>query len=758
MTRFKRFFKQRYFKNLFFSYSIMLCALFIIYVITFSILNNIITLERENIVLYMSANAKTKIDSTILRVEQMAMQIMAQNEVKSLMESPAKNEFTYNDYKIFQYLQSLLVLDINVENIYLYRKGTDKIISAYSVSTLDDFYSVTHKNESFTMEEWLAVLEEKQAKSLKVLPSGEGDAYITYVHSFPFTSLRDSMVQLVVLMNTSEIANMALKGKELACEQFAIANKNDEIVFSYGDLVPDETLMQYLSQNSDHVIKDKVDGRKIVVEPSKSDVVSWKYITVVSNDIYNKEFANIGLVLFLCALIYSSIGIGFIYFFSKRNYEPLERLIENFEKFELNSGDKILNGEFDAITEKINKIYNDNKELQKLNEKNVDKLQSYYFKNILDNVISRENFLRNASPENYGIEFSVNIFSVILIKIENLSELQEESSVGLAPDLVRYSIANVVTELIGIQKCKGYCLALSNDMMVAVVNFSEKAENSKVKDILYQIMIDLKSFFFEHYSAVLSLSSTEKAVPLENLNLCYREASQAMDYRFIRGKNKIIFYNEIADKDSNYSYRTDTEEQLIRNLKTGNYEQVKAIIDRLFCENVYSEKITVDAMRSFVFDLARTLIKNVPQGDAISLEKIMSDTARENHEKFLASAKIHCEKVCENFEKPLSLKVEQYIEKNYANPDLCVNSLGEYFNFSPSYLSKRFKEETNKNLLVYIHQVRIAKVKELLLSDMTLEEIARKVGYQSSDILSRNFKKYEGVTPGQYRRNDFKDF
>ena len=755
MNRFKNLLKQRYFKELFSSYGIMLCALFVIYIITFVVTNNIIMVERENILSYMSLNTRTKMDNEILRVEQMAIQIAAQKEVKQLIEEPAQKEFTYNDYEIFQYLQSLMALDANIENIYLYRKGTDKIISANSVTSLDDFYASVHKDDKYTKEKWVSFLEGHHAKTLNVLPSSAaGKSFIAYTNSFPYTPVNSSKVQLVVLLDTNEITNMALKTEELQCEQFVIANRAGDVVFSYGDLVPEEKISEYLKKSDKRVIKDKIGGKKIVAEARKSDVISWQYITIVSRDIYNRQIKNLGLAIFLCALIYFAIGVSLIYFFSKRNYEPLERLITNFKRFETESGDKILNGEFDAITEKINAVYNDNKELQKLNEKNINNLQSDYLKNILDNIINRENFARYHSPENYGIELTSNIFSVILIKIENINELGEVSEMGLAPDLMRYSISNVACELIGMQKCKGYSITLQNDSMAAVVNFQEGLTCEDGKRILMQIMSDLRGFFEEHYQSYLSLSSTYNLRPIEDLNICYSEASEAMQYRLIRGKNQIIFYDEVLDKIDDYMYGADTEEQLISNLKAGNFETVKKIIDRLFSENVYSEKITVDAMRSFVFDVARTLLKNIPRssGHSISLEKIMSDTAKESHEKFLESAQNYCTGVKEHSEKPLSEKVKDYVEANHINPELSVNMLGEVFDLAPSYLSRLFKEQADMALPTYIHKVRISHSKELLVKDLTMEEIALKVGYFSADSFGRIFKRFEGITPGKYRK------
>lgn len=52
-----------------------------------------------------------------------------------------------------------------------------------------------------------------------------------------------------------------------------------------------------------------------------------------------------------------------------------------------------------------------------------------------------------------------------------------------------------------------------------------------------------------------------------------------------------------------------------------------------------------------------------------------------------------------------------------------------------------------------IARLRMAKAKELLLTtDLHVSKIALQVGYASSGTFIRGFKKLEGVTPTQYRR------
>lgn len=750
---YKSLFKRSYFRNLIFSYGIMLLVLFLIYIITSTVMNNVITSERENMISYMSAISKTNIDNEILRVEQMAGQIAARDEINYYQTSSHSGDtFTYNDYKTFQYLKSMLVLDTNIEKIYLFKKGTNKIISSESVATLDDFFEAAHNDGEYTQNAWMRFLGERHNKTLTSLPGIKPEeSYIAYAQSLPFSTAGDRDLLLVVLLNTNRITNLALETESLKPEQFAILNKNGEVIFSYGNLLSDEEILSYMDEDGKSVSKTKVKNKKIVAETMKSNVVSWQYVLIMSRDIYNEQIRALGATVILCAVFYLLIGGVMIYFFSKKNYAPLESLLESLKDEEHNPIERLAKGEFDVISDKINAIYQENRELQKLNEDNVNQLQTDYLKSILNNVVSHENFAKNHSPEKYGIETISDSFSVILIKIENLLELSEMSEAGLGPDLIRYAIANVADELISMQKCKGFCITLQNDSMAAVVNLYETVDRQSVQRTLKRIMTDLKQFFEKHYQAVLSFSSTGEGQPLNNLNLCYRQALQAMDYRLIRGKQQIIFYEDICNKKNDYQYDADTEYLLISNIKNGDFEKIQRLIGQLFDKNIYSETISVDAMRLFVFDLVRTLLRNLPRDYMINTETLMTDTARETHDKILGALQRYCEDMKNEADKPIGLRVAQYVEENYQIADLEVNMLGNVFGLAPSYLSKLFKDQMGERLLGYIHKVRIRHSKELLSTDMNLEEIAGRVGYFSADGFSRTFKKYEGVSPGRYR-------
>ena len=102
--------------------------------------------------------------------------------------------------------------------------------------------------------------------------------------------------------------------------------------------------------------------------------------------------------------------------------------------------------------------------------------------------------------------------------------------------------------------------------------------------------------------------------------------------------------------------------------------------------------------------------------------------------------------------------VEEYIDSaatfiHYNYRTITVNDVVSFIGFSRGYLSSTFKKAKGISLQEYLLQVRMQKAKELLDStNWQIQEISEKVGYEDQLNFSRIFRKYEGISPSEYRR------
>jgi two-component system response regulator YesN len=104
---------------------------------------------------------------------------------------------------------------------------------------------------------------------------------------------------------------------------------------------------------------------------------------------------------------------------------------------------------------------------------------------------------------------------------------------------------------------------------------------------------------------------------------------------------------------------------------------------------------------------------------------------------------------CESF----VVLARNYVDKNYWNPDLCLEDAAEELQVSPGYLSRLMKRETGFSFVEYVNRVRVKKA-VMLMTDPSAKvyEVAERVGYRSQHYFCRAFKKVTGSSPTDRRK------
>ena len=98
--------------------------------------------------------------------------------------------------------------------------------------------------------------------------------------------------------------------------------------------------------------------------------------------------------------------------------------------------------------------------------------------------------------------------------------------------------------------------------------------------------------------------------------------------------------------------------------------------------------------------------------------------------------------------------VKNFIKENIKT-ELELEKVASNFGLSVYYFSRTFKEVTGTNFSDYINKCRINIAKELLSNgEMNVKEVCYKVGYNDPNYFSKVFKKYEGVSPVNYKIAD----
>lgn len=92
-----------------------------------------------------------------------------------------------------------------------------------------------------------------------------------------------------------------------------------------------------------------------------------------------------------------------------------------------------------------------------------------------------------------------------------------------------------------------------------------------------------------------------------------------------------------------------------------------------------------------------------------------------------------------------------YVDENYCR-DISISSISKQFNVNGNYISQLFTKEVGTTFTQYLSKLRIDYACQLLTTtDLPINEIAEKTGYDDNFYFSRMFKRMKGISPSAYR-------
>lgn len=304
------------------------------------------------------------------------------------------------------------------------------------------------------------------------------------------------------------------------------------------------------------------------------------------------------------------------------------------------------------------------------------------------------------------------------------------------------------------------CVAPTGSKYFAVL---VSCPSSEQLPFIQQAVQTLKDFCQENYAVILGSTDILWGSSPENLMDHVRQISAEVKVLNFWGGSLPEQKESENDSRQFYTYCHMVRKQISDLTPSGfesSWSNISSILDRAFPQNLDIDKIRyrIYIMSSFIlssidqllgqhsdFSQSRNLTNRLFEIDKIrlyrtELRQILSEIIefKSTQEKNMV--------VPERMDD-----IRTYLQEHFTENDISVAGVAEEFEISVSYLSRTFKDTFGINLLEYIQRLRIDEAKKLL-ARFSVQSVAREVGFWDTQALTRAFKKYEGVTPADYKR------
>ena len=146
-------------------------------------------------------------------------------------------------------------------------------------------------------------------------------------------------------------------------------------------------------------------------------------------------------------------------------------------------------------------------------------------------------------------------------------------------------------------------------------------------------------------------------------------------------------------------------------------------------------------------------IHTISENFAVRIENSL--TIRELVTLMTGMAEEYCDMVNEHNTRVYSELISKaitYIKLNFKE-DISLASVAKELFIHPTYLAKKFKQETGKTLSEYVNEIRIKEAQFIIkATEFKIEDIAYYVGYNDKKYFSKTFKSILGISPSEYRK------
>lgn len=739
--------QKKWFYRLLFSYVPFFFFIVLVLMMVFNYKWNVETRERiQNTNEVFASHVMNVVDSSFQTIENFVIQQMLTDELIKGYFSNNEPVPPYAAYEISQRLNNIKTLFPFAGDVYIYKKTGNEVITDNSIFKLDQFADASFVEAAFRGEagvQWTAPRSYNQ-----FIGESRSDTVLSLVKRVPITSAVPNGV-VVINIKLGSLIGMLQSIKANAADSIEMLSAEDQPFKEFGVGVDVEPNAWGIS-----TITSAYTGWKLTVKVPKLEQGSLLAV-----------FFGVWTLPMFGAIL---LSIMFLMYITHRNYKPIEEIMIRMDRYalkrSLSMGKKSDHDEFQFITSALDNLVEKSNQYELRHQEDLSIRKKYWFYELLEGNFSLNQGEWETEAAQLELPPSFNSTIVMIIEIDNYQEFQAKYS-SRDQSLFKFVIHGVLQEIAQSQQLTVWFEWKEADQLCAILYMQPDQDYSSIEPLAEHIL----NWVSTNLKFTISIYVGTKGNDAEEISHSYQDALKAGQFRTLRGYNHVYY---AAETKSHLQIDTYRQLQAVRSL-------VKAVRAadvewQRICDDLFAEMRTELLPREKVLDIIHYLF--------FALEKEMEDLPPELASIWVVQLNVEARTalvatdligdIQVGLQALLHALVESiqewqlanehhnridemklYLLQNYSNPDLSLNYLSEKFDLPSRVLSKLFKAETGERFVEYLIAIRMTEAKRLLLQTTEpVQSIGEQVGYLQVISFIRTFKKAEGSTPGEYRK------
>lgn len=698
------------------------------------------------------------LDHALQEAETLASALLSNRHVHTCANAqrPTSASSIYDLLEMSYDLRSYSLGLSGISDFFLYFPGSDLVMTRMAAYSPTLFYENLYRSPALSYEnfyqEVLGGYYHGSILDIRFQRYGRSQEFLVYAISLPGSEAGSTKANIFLLIDTALLQNTFCSFEEIAPGSKAViaSSLTGQPLFSFSSL-----------ENTEEAVRDEfLEGRYresgyLHSRFSSKTGLGLDYIIWQPERAVLEPVRRIRNFMLAAIALYVLLGVGMSFILSERTHAPIRSLFGSIQpllRMSAASSRRDYRLDLKAIEEGVFHLAAQSaSDAQQLAE-----MLPVVRNNLLNELLSGgwEEQAPGKLMEQYGLQLEGPWFFVIIFELDTVAE--EKLSAGLAAAAEAACAHGALFD-----RC--YCAEPASRQLCLIASHQGEVGDEEILCLANRIRDDL--FYLQNLDVSAYTGTCGEG--LSSIARSYHEAMQALYYRAVIPGSSVVEYRSLSHSISLIRFGTEAEFSLRSALREGNADKAQYWIDQLFEENALRREVDPYMAHCLVIRLLLTLAE---AGEGVGfglygdpglqpairglfpLEARMeqsSDTLKEIARQLCRYVREHQDKTL----KGLRNRAEEIIAQQIANPELSQTYLAQRLGVSAPYLSAFFKEKLGQNMVDYINRRRCELARSYLSgTDWTLSEIADRVGLADSAAVIRIFKKYYGMTPGQYRK------
>lgn len=743
------------------SFSFILILPIIMNFISYMFFFNTIQQEINKMNLRLYNDVSSKVNIELSKYKKIGVDLGANRtmqDISNLNEYSQMTDIQKNNYEVIwnRYYIDFIASFMS----FVYFDGMEMVADINGFDSVTAQYQQYLTQSDVSVSEWKAWLANNESNYLYIKGkpniNNKTPNYLAVKHVIYENRRVQPTVMVVVLREDFLVSPFkdAFSDKEM---QFEVIRDNGNIIATtLDDSYDNGKIYEKVTQNKSN-FKANINKKNYLISSIYDSINKWYYIFYTPTSNYYM-IANMMNLVFATSLILSLIfGIVLINRLVKNRYYRVKRVLGKIP------GSNEIQDEYSQIEQMLQETIRQENKNSSLQQKKNDKIFGMQMIQIF-NGISDGSYLEinTELKEGYNtiIAFSVEDY-VSLFKNEQLSDIERYN-------LMLMILSNIGQEIFDNKNINNYFIE-NNIFAIMVLNAKEPVETLEISDCVNAIIQSIELNFGVSIKAYISRAYNG----INNLYEAYSQAMYCSENNIADNGERITFYEDIEDERVGKPVLTVDDGNKLNNfIRTGDSQKAKMFVNAIIDSFLYSSHFSNERLKYYINDIISHILRNFSE-DISDVKNVVDDiymfmtagtiNVKSVKEQFNTIIDGVCDSLMEDISEnemgktdksaQLVERIKSFIEHNYSDENLSCDMIAKYCKVSNSYISRIFKNIENDGILNYINKTRINNAKRMLKeSDKKIEDIATEVGIINVNTFIRLFKKYEGVTPGAYRR------